>query len=146
MYLHPPACLWIKLAVKQTWQLPVSCAELFSPVSGLSVVWHFPTASSYNSSSVPGGTSWHTRRRTSPHSPTHATLHTHCAATFCWALLCAWQAKLGGKQTGTIKKMLHSFLCLSRAKYSFYTELNVGCGTKRKGVNRSVCVTVADYR
>lgn len=63
----------------------------------LSCVLSLPTVSPYNSSSVPGWMSVHTRRHTSTHSPTHTSPQAHCTATFCWAPLRTWQANLGGK-------------------------------------------------
>lgn len=69
-----------------------------SRASSSSVVWLFPTVSPYNSSSVPGWMSRHTRRHTSTHLPTHTSPQAHCTATFCWAPLRTWQANLGGKK------------------------------------------------
>lgn len=74
-----------------------------SCASGLFVVTLFPTVCPYNSSSVPGWMSWHTRRHTSTHSPTHTSPpQAHCTATFCWAPLRTWQANLREKKTQNI--------------------------------------------
>lgn len=54
-----------------------------------------PSASLYNSSSLPGWMSRHTRRRTSTQVSAHGSPpQAQCTATFRWDLLCTWQANL----------------------------------------------------
>lgn len=94
-FWYPKLVKWTQSHLSACLQtLPVCPLEL---IAGWSVVGLFPTVSPYNSSSVPGWMSRHTRRHTSTHSPTHTSPQAHCTATFCWALLRAWQANLRGK-------------------------------------------------